>query len=297
MPLDPPSATSLGLGTSSPNGALAAAAWPLPTGGCRPSHLSVRGSPQAVLPPSRPRAEPGDGKVMVILELEDGQGCPESRSVHLEGAAHWAKGGPLALKPWGLGLGQVPGPPSIPPGHPGARDPLSRQSLCWGCPEARASARGSPGLTGQADPGLPEPWSLPTRGGAEMFLPPQGSRPHPPALTLFLPSWRLQDPQAGCPLAPSSSACARDRPGEARCGPGVTEALELVGARGLALSAPGRMMPPTGAPGSVPERPGQRLPWWGAMSPSAQLAPFWVLVPDGVGGAPAETASSCEGLR
>ena len=125
---------------------------------------------------------------------------------------------------------------------------------------------------------------------------PPGLRPHPPALTLFLPSWRLQDPQAGCPLAPSSSACARDRPGEARCGPGVTEALELVGARGLALSAPGRMMPPTGAPGSFPERPGQRLPWLGAMGPSAQLAPFWVLVPDGVGGAPAETASSCEGL-
>lgn len=64
----------------------------------------------------------------------------------------------------------------------------------------------------------------------------------------------------------------------------MTEALELVRAWGLALRAPGRMMPPTGAPGSFPERPGRRLPWLGAVGPSAQPAPFWVLVPDGGGG-------------
>lgn len=151
-------------------------------------------------------------------------------------------------------------------------------------------------MAGQANPGLPElrrrdgPTSLGLHG------------PRPPALTLF-PLFRLlQDPQPGYPLAPPSSACPWDRsPGEACWGPGVTEALELVGAWGLALHAPGRMMPPTGAPGSFPERPGWLLPWWGAVGPSAQPAPFWVLVPAGVGrgwgGAPAETAGSWEGPR
>ena len=68
--------------------------------------------------------------------------------------------GTSPLKLWGLGLGRVPGAPITPPGRPRARDALSQQSPCWGCPEAPTRARGSLGLTGQADPGLPEPRSL-----------------------------------------------------------------------------------------------------------------------------------------
>lgn len=175
---------------------------------------------------------------MVVLELEDRRGRPESGLVLPEGAACWATRERCPQKLCRAGAEQAPGGQSHTARASRSQGPSHRAEVpALDLPRGTSRDQRLPwAWQGQDDPDLPEPQFLHLCRGTEMFPPHrcsegyglrQGWSRSGPGCTRPLSSCpgesRAFRPR--CPLGPPSPGCARDRPcGKASSGPGVTEA-------------------------------------------------------------------------